>query len=178
MGKFKRRLGAVLYYSIAKHLPVSYSSVRIGQTALRRFCGRLMLESCGKKVNIEKNAVFSAKVSLGSRSGIGINARINGRCVIGNDVMMGTDCVIITRSHRHDRTDIPMMDQGFEEERPVFVGNDVWLGDRVIILPGVHIGDGCIIGAGSVVTRDIPPYSVAAGIPAKVIKDRKNAEEY
>ena len=91
--------------------------------------------------------------------------------------MMGTDCVIITRSHRHDRTDIPMMDQGFEEERPVFVGNDVWLGDRGIILPGVHIGDGCIIGAGSVVTRDIPPYSVAAGIPAKVIKDRKNAEE-
>ena len=91
--------------------------------------------------------------------------------------MMGTDCVIITRSHRHDRTDIPMMDQGFEEERPVFVGNDVWLGDRVIILPGVHIGDGCIIGAGSVVTRDIPPYSVAAGVPAKVIKDRKNAEE-
>ena len=177
MSKLKRRLGALLYYMIAKHLPVSYSSVRIGQTALRRFCGRLMLESCGKKVNIEKNAVFSAKVSLGSRSGIGINARINGRCVIGNDVMMGTDCVIITRSHRHDRTDIPMMDQGFEEERPVFVGNDVWLGDRVIILPGVHIGDGCIIGAGSVVTRDIPPYSVAAGIPAKVIKDRKNAEE-
>ena len=178
MGKFKRRLGAVLYYSIAKHLPVSYSSIRIGQTALRRFCGRLMLESCGKKVNIEKNAVFSAKVSLGSRSRIGINARINGRCVIGDDVMMGTGCVIITRNHRHDRTDIPMMDQGFEEERPVFVGNDVWLGDRVIILPGVHIGDGCIIGAGSVVTRDIPPYSVAAGIPAKVIKDRKNAEEY
>ena len=177
MGKFKRRLGAVLYYSIAKHLPVSYSSVRIGQTALRRFCGRLMLESCGKKVNIEKNAVFSAKVSLGSRSGIGINARINGRCVIGDDVMMGTGCVIITRNHRHDRTDIPMMDQGFEEERPVFIGNDVWLGDRVIILPGVHIGDGCIIGAGSVVTRDIPPYSVAAGVPAKVIKDRKNAEE-
>ena len=177
MGKFKRRLGALLYYTIAKHLPVSYSSVRIGQTALRRFCGRLMLESCGKKVNIEKNAVFSAKVSLGSRSGIGINARINGRCVIGDDVMMGTGCVIITRNHRHDRTDIPMMDQGFEEERPVFIGNDVWLGDRVIILPGVHIGDGCIIGAGSVVTRDIPPYSVAAGIPAKVIKDRKNAEE-
>ena len=115
MSKLKRRLGALLYYMIAKHLPVSYSSVRIGQTALRRFCGRLMLESCGKKVNIEKNAVFSAKVSLGSRSGIGINARINGRCVIGNDVMMGTDCVIITRSHRHDRTDIPMMDQGFEE---------------------------------------------------------------
>ena len=170
MGKFKRRLGALLYYTIAKHLPVSYSSVRIGQTALRRFCGRLMLESCGKKVNIEKNAVFSAKVSLGSRFGIGINARINGRCVIGYDVMMGTGCVIITRNHRHDRTDIPMMDQGFEEERPVFVGNDVWLGDRVIILPGVHIGDGCIIGAGSVVTRDIPPYSIAVGSPAKVIK--------
>ena len=65
-----------------------------------------------------------------------------------------------------------MMDQGFEEERPVTIGNDVWIGDRVIILAGVEIGDGCIIGAGSVVTKSIPAYSIAAGVPCKVIRSR------
>lgn len=59
--KLKRRLGALLYHTVAKHLPPSYSSLKLGQTALRRFCGRWMLADCGKRVNIEKNATFSAK---------------------------------------------------------------------------------------------------------------------
>lgn len=86
--------------------------------------------------------------------------------------MMGTDVTVITRNHRHDRTDIPMMEQGFEEEQPVVIGNDVWIGDRVVILPGVHIGNGCIIGAGAVVTKDIPDNAIAAGVPARVIRFR------
>ena len=169
----KRKIGGLLYYSIARHLPRSYSGFKIGQTGLRRFCGKLMLSHCGKKVNIEHNALFSPKVSLGDYSGIGVNAKIYGTCVIGNYVMMGEDCTIITRNHKFDRTDIPMMEQGFEEEKPVHIVNDVWIGDRVTIMPGVHIGDGCVIGAGAVVTRDIPPYSIAAGVPAKVLRSRK-----
>ena len=86
--------------------------------------------------------------------------------------MMGTDVTIITRNHRFDRTDIPMMEQGFEEERPVYIGNDVWIGDRALILPGVHVGDGSIIAAGAVVTKDVPPYSIVAGVPARKIRDR------
>ena len=66
--KLKRRLGALLYHTVAKHLPPSYSSLKLGQTALRRFCGRWMLADCGKRVNIEKNATFSAKVTLESAS--------------------------------------------------------------------------------------------------------------
>ena len=169
----KRKIGGLLYYSIARHLPRSYSGFKIGQTGLRRFCGKLMLTHCGKKVNIEHNALFSPKVSLGDYSGIGVNAKIYGTCVIGNHVMMGEDCTIITRNHKFDRTDIPMMEQGLEEEKPVHIGKDVWIGDRVTIMPGVHIGDGCVIGAGAVVTRDIPPYSIAAGVPAKVLRSRK-----
>lgn len=172
----KRKFGSLLYYTLAKHMPRSTSGLKIGQTHLRRFCGKLMLARCGKKVNIEHNALFSPKVSLGDYSGIGVNAKIYGTCVIGERVMMGEDCTIITRNHKHDRLDIPMMEQGFEEEKPVHIGNDVWLGDRVIVLPGVHIGDGCVIGAGAVVTRDIPPYSVAAGVPAKVIKTRNTRD--
>lgn len=169
----KRKLGGLLYYALARHLPPSYSGIRLGQTALRRLCGKMMLAYCGKKVNIEHKAYFSPKVSLGDFSGIGVNAKIYGTCCIGAYVMMGEDCTIITRNHKHDRTDIPMMEQGFEEERPVRIGNDVWIGDRVTILPGVEIGDGCIIGAGAVVTADVPPYAIAAGVPARVIKNRK-----
>ena len=131
-----------------------------------------MLENCGKNVNIESSATFSSKVTLGDYSGIGINAKIYGTCHIGRYVMMGTDVTIITRNHRFDRTDIPMMEQGFEEERPVYIGNDVWIGDRALILPGVHIGDGSIIAAGAVVTKDVPPYSIVAGVPARKIRDR------
>ena len=176
MGTFSRKIGACIYYSFAKHLPASSSGIHIGQKALRAFCGKLMMKSCGKHVNIEQNAIFSAKTSLGDYSGIGINARINGTCTIGNYVMMGTDVVIITRNHSFSRIDIPMMHQGFDEERPVVIGNDVWIGDRVIILSGVHVGEGSILAAGSVVTKDVPPYSIVGGVPAKIIKNRKPTE--
>ena len=169
----KRKIGALLYHAVAKHLPPSYSSLRLGQTALRRFCGKWMLASCGKRVNIEKNAIFSAKVTLGDYSGIGINAKIYGTCYIGRYVMMGTDVTIITRNHCFERTDIPMMEQGFYPEEPVYIGDDVWIGDRVLILPGVHIGTGCIVAAGAVVTKDVPDYAIAAGVPAKVMRMRK-----
>lgn len=172
--KIKRKIGAALYYLIARHLPPSYSGIKLGQTGLRRCCGKMMLNHCGKQVNIEHNAYFSAKVSLGDYSGIGVNAKIHGTCTIGSHVMMGEDCTIITRNHKFDRTDIPMMEQGFEPEQPVTIGNDVWIGDKVTILPGVHIGDGCIIAAGAVVTKDVAPYTIAAGVPAKAIKNRKD----
>lgn len=173
MKKLSRKIGAIIYYFFAQHLPASTSGFKIGQKAIRAFCGRLMLKKCGKKVNIEHGAIFSAKTSLGDYSGIGINARIHGECTIGDHVMMGPDVVVITRNHAFDRTDIPMMFQGFEEEKPVVIGNDVWIGERVIILPGVRVGDGAILAAGSVVTKDVEPYSIVAGVPAKTIKVRK-----
>lgn len=171
--KIRYFIGAVCYHAYAKHLPRSYSRIALGQVQIRRLCGKLMLEHCGKKVNIEKNAYFSPKVSLGDYSGIGVNAKIYGRCRIGNYVMMGEDCTIITRNHKNNRTDIPMMEQGFETERPVEIGDDVWIGDRVTILPGVCIGTGCIVAAGAVVTKNLPPYSIAGGVPARVIRSRR-----
>mgnify|MGYP000091352893 CR=1 FL=1 len=62
--------------------------------------------------------------------------------------------------------------QGALPVNPVEIGDDVWIGTRVIVLPGVKLGAGCVIGAGSVVTRDIPPLAVAAGNPARVIRQR------
>lgn len=170
--KIKRKIGSIIYYSFAKHLPVSYSTIRIGQKQIRSLCGKLMLKSCGKKINIEKNAIFSPKVTLGDYSGIGINAKIYGECHIGQNVMMGSDVTIITRNHEFRKKDIPMMFQGFQKEKPVYIDNDVWIGDRVIILPGVHVGSGAILGAGSVVTKDVPEFSIVAGAPARIIRNR------
>ena len=74
--------------------------------------------------------------------------------------------------HKFDDCSIVMRKQGFQETKPVFIGNDVWIGGRVTILPGVHIGNHSIIGAGSVVTKDVPDNVIVGGAPAKVIKLR------
>ena len=141
---------------------------------LSRGATKLMLPKCGDNVNIERNATFSIRTEIGNNSGIGVNAHFYGKVVIGDNVMMAPDCIIYVRNHESSRLDIPMCEQGSTEERPVVIGNDVWIGGRVIILPGVKIGDGAIIGAGSVVTKDVSEYDVVAGNPARVIKDRRS----
>lgn len=169
----KKIVGLLLYNCVAKHLPVSYSLINIGQRKLRRLCGKLILTKCGKNVNIEKRASFSSRVEIGNCSGIGVRAQIMGRCIIGENVMMGPDCLILTTSHNYSDTKVPMIEQGMAEERPVYIGNDVWIGARVTILPGVKIGDGAIVGACTVVSKDIEPYSVVVGNPARKIRDRR-----
>ena len=172
MKKIKIIFGKLLYKIIGTRLPISYSRINIGQRKFRAFCGKLMLAECGKDVNIEPKSNISEKVHLGDRSGIGINADICGTTFIGNDVMMGPNCTIYTQNHRFDDLTVPMNRQGFEEERPVYIGDDVWLGGNVTILPGVKIGSHCVIGANSVVTKDIPQWAVAVGNPATVKKFR------
>ncbi len=168
----RKTIGKILYNGIAKHMPLSDSKFSLGSKKLRALCGRLTMDHCGKNVNIEKGAQFSYNVSLGDNSGIGVNALISANVTIGNDVMMGPDCIILTANHGMERNGIPMWKQPHESPRPVVIGNDVWIGARVIILPGVHIGDGSVIGAGSVVTKDVEAYSVVGGNPAKLIRMR------
>lgn len=169
--KIKKLIGYVLY-QLFQYLPKSCSPIRLGQKQLRGFAARLMLEKCGKDVNIERKAVFSTRCTIGDHSGIGVNAAL-GETHIGDNVMMGENCRIITRNHRFDETDLPMNRQGFQEEKPVTIGNDVWIGHNVTILPGVTVGDGVVIGACSVVTHDIKDYDIVAGNPARTIRNRK-----
>jgi len=171
--KGKIIIGRIVYNLIGKHMPLSDGHFSFGAKKIRAFCGKLILRECGDNVNIEKGAHFSSEVSLGDNSGIGINCEIAPYVSIGNDVMMGPECMIYTSNHGMGRTDIPMMKQESTPVEPVVIGNDVWIGARVIILPGVHIGDGSVIGAGSVVTKDVEEYSVVAGNPAKLIRKRK-----
>ena len=125
MRKIKRAIGKLLY-SVARHLPESYK-INFGQRRIRAICGKCLLTKCGKNVNIEKNAEFSYAVELGNNSGLGINCRISGKTIIGDNVMMGPNVCIFTKNHAFDRTDIPMCMQGMAEERPVVIGDDGWI---------------------------------------------------
>lgn len=91
---------------------------------------------------------------------------------IGKNVMMGPNVAIITENHRFDRMDVPIREQGYYDRKPVVINDDVWIGMRVIILPGVTVGKGAILAAGAVVTKDVPEYAIVGGNPAKVIKYR------
>ena len=167
------KISAIIYHLIGINLPRSFAPVvgKIGKY-VRRKCVEKMLSKCGKNINIEKGALFSSKSTIGDNSGIGINASF-GVVHIGDNVLMGKYCIGITRNHGFILKDKLIIEQGYTQEEPIYIGNDVWIGHRVTILPGVHIADGCVIGAGSVVTKDTLPYSVVAGNPARVIKYRE-----
>lgn len=129
----------------------------------------------GKNINVEKKADFGKGdgIIIGDNSGLGVNCSVRGPLEIGSNVMMGPEVRIMTSKHSTSRTDIPMNQQGHLPKQKVIIGDDVWIGARVIILPGLSIGSGSIIGAGAVVTKDVPEYAIVAGVPAKVIKFRK-----
>ena len=87
---------------------------------------------------------------------------------------MGPDVMIMTGNHRFSRIDIPMIEQGYSEMKPVTIADDVWIGARVLLLPGTNIGRGSIIGAGSVVKGEIPEFAIVGGNPAVVTGFREN----
>ncbi|OGM08898.1 hypothetical protein A2159_02765 [Candidatus Woesebacteria bacterium RBG_13_34_9] len=174
MHNLKRLSLCLLYYGFAQWLPVSYAHLGFLWSKVRYLICRHLFAKCGKNVNIESRAFFYSgrNISIGDNSGIGVNAKLHGTVTIGNNVMMGHDVVIITRDHEFSRTDITMNQQGFQNDRPVTIKDDVWIGTRVIILPGVTIGSGAIVGAGAVVSKDVPDWAIVVGNPAQIIRYR------
>lgn len=152
-------------------------------------------ESAGRKNVLGKNVRFVGfpRISIGSACGIrdhvslygpgsitiGDRTAINERTRIvstnsvsvGSDVMIASDCYILDVSHDTSSIHIPIREQGYRMA-PVVIEDDVWLGTGVIVLMGVTIGRGAIVAAGSVVTKDVPPFHIAGGVPAKLIKSR------
>jgi len=165
-----------LYYGVARHLPDSpFPGAWVGQT-MRRLLARQIFERCGRRVRINYGASFGSgyRIVLGENSSIAANAWIGNDTRIGNDVMMAPQVVVLSNSHNFDRTDISMRAQGASPPRPVTIGDDVWIGTRVIILPGVTVGSHAILGAGAVVTKDVPDWAIVGGNPARVIRYRNH----
>jgi len=116
---------------------------------------------------------MGGELEIGDNSGLGLNCQACGPIRIGNNVMIGPDVIILTARHRFDKLDVPMCQQGDLPSEPVNIADDVWIGTRVIILPGVSIGKGAILGAGAIVTKDVPEFAIAGGNPARVIRYRQ-----
>jgi galactoside O-acetyltransferase len=100
-----------------------------------------------------------------------INASDGGEIRIGRDCLIGPNVVMRTTNHRYERTDIPMYMQG-HDAGSIVIEDNVWIGANVILLPNITIGSGAIVGAGSVVTKSVPTMTIAAGVPARIIKSR------
>jgi len=118
---------------------------------------------CGENIYLGKNSHINHNCCIW--------ASPNSKIILGDNLLMGPGTKIFSSNHGN-MVGVPMNIQPFVE-KDIIIGNDVWLGANSIILAGVRIGDGTIIAAGSVVTNDIPPYTIAGGIPAKPIKKRE-----
>ncbi len=142
----------------------------------------------GADTVIGRNTVLSCK-SMGSNSGRFVLAeRVNISCnctlisetefKIGTKVLIAGHCYLIAGgNHGTDRTDAPILDQPMFEKGGVTIEDHAWLGANVTVLDGVTIGRDSVIAAGAVVTQTVPAFTIAGGVPAKVLKDRKSAEQ-
>jgi len=173
----RRSFWYCFYYAVAQHLPASYRYQPFGKLgkACRALACRHLFRKCGQHVNVEHGANFYTgwEIEIGDYSSMGINCMVPYDLKVGKDVMMGPFVVIIGDSHQFSDRNIPMRLQGIKQYPPVQIADDVWIGARVMILPGLKIGKGAIIGAGAVVTKDVPPYAIFAGNPARMIGSRE-----
>lgn len=169
-----RLLALTMYYGWAQFLPTQPMPGWKLAYWIRRYLVKRIFHSCGDGVIIKSRVYFGTGTHLriGHRSQLGRNLKAEADLTLGDDVVMGPDVIIMSSGHAFPRTDIPINRQGSVPRRPVRIGHDVWIGTRVIILPGVTIGDKAIIGAGSVVTKDVPSYAIVGGSPAKFIRSR------
>lgn len=158
---------------------VKYPSVFVGEEFI----------SIGKNVSLgrrscitawDKGSITKPRISIGDNTDIGDDCHITStnNISIGDNVLFGKKITVTDNSHgRCDNYDELCMHPSSREvfsKGEVIIKNNVWVGDKVTVLSGVTLGEGCIIGANSVVTCDIPSYSIAVGIPAKVIKKFNN----
>jgi len=120
--------------------------------------------SSKERIEIGDNVSFNSNVM--------INADIGGNIKIGSNVLMGPNVVVRASNHMFKNKTIPIAEQG-HLSGSIIIEDDVWIGANVVILPNVSIGKGSVIGAGAVVTKDIDCFSIAVGVPAKVIDQRK-----
>ena len=119
----------------------------------------------------------SSQLIIKAFAGIGMGAHVSAakQVLIEEYVLLARNVYISDHAHAFENIDLPIMEQGINHIAPVTIGRETWLGQNVVVLPGVTIGKHCVIGANSVVNSSIPDYCVAVGSPARVIK-RYNQE--
>ena len=158
------RLLAPIYQHRGKH-SVIHRSARMDTPPYRIF-------SLGDYSVIESFACINnavGDVMIGDHTRIGLHNTIIGPVEIGSHVNLAQGITVTALNHNFDDTEKRIDEQGVSTN-PVTIEDDVWVGANAVILPGVTIGNHCVVAAGAVVTKDVPPHSLVAGVPAKVIK--------
>jgi acetyltransferase-like isoleucine patch superfamily enzyme len=119
----------------------------------------------------------AARLVIKSHAGIGMGAHISAadEIVIEQYVLLGRNVYISDHAHAYENITLPISQQGINRIAPVTIGRETWLGENVVVLPGVTIGKHCVIGANSVVNSSVPDFSVAVGAPARVVKQYNNS---
>ncbi len=172
---FSKSIYILLYYIIGIYLPSPPLPLGKWGMKIREWLTRNIFKKCTGNFKVHKGVNFGSgiNIEIGNNSSLNRDVWIGNDTVIGDDVMMGPEVIILSGSHNFDNISIPMTKQGAPDRSPVVVGDDVWIGTRSIILPGIKIGSHSIIGAGSIVTKNVPEWAIVAGNPAKIIRYRK-----
>lgn len=165
----KRELLQRLFHYVIRFTPEKWEKIRAC------FVGSYII-SAGSNLSIGRCCQIHKNVKIGSNSGVGYRCIIPNGVEIGQNVMMGPEVIMYTQNHATQRLDQPMRMQGMRELKPIVIEDDVWIGARACILPGVTIGHGAVIGACAVVSKDVPPYAVLVGNPGRIVKMRNIQE--
>lgn len=142
---------------------------------LSKLFWRHVLKNFGENTQIMRGVeiIHPNNVCIGRDVYIGKNCSLYGyeSISIGNNTLIARDTIFLTRSHIFSQRGTPIRQQGYSSA-PITIGDDVWIGARATILPGVTIGNGSVVAAGSIVNKSVPEFTVVGGVPAKVIKKR------
>jgi acetyltransferase-like isoleucine patch superfamily enzyme len=159
------RMLAPLYQHRGRHSKI-YHSVRMDTPPYRKFS--LGDYSVVESFSCINNAV--GDVVIGDHTRIGLHNTVIGPVTIGSHVNLAQGITITALNHNFEDKSQRIDDQGISTD-PVIVGDDIWIGANAVTLPGVSIGHHSVVAAGAVVTKDVPPHSLVAGVPAKIIKE-------
>ena len=126
----------------------------------------------GQKSVIESYSCINNAVGdvvIGDHTRIGLHNTIIGPVTIGSHVNLAQGITVTALNHNFEAPERRIDEQGVSTQQ-VTIGDDIWIGANAVVLPGVTVGNHCVIAAGAVVTKDVPPHSLVAGVPAKIIK--------
>ena len=180
------QLSKTSFVTKLKNIVISFSSYylyRVSMTPSHHIRNFIYRHICG--MHLAKNVVIyfgaeirqPSRIKIGKGSIIGDNAILDGRngITIGENVVFASDVKIWTEQHDHRD---PWFRCETQEHKPVIIDDRAWIGSHTVILHSVHIGEGAVVAAGAVVTHDVPPYTIVAGIPAKKVGERNRNLKY